>query len=153
MKEKICVIGLGYVGLPLAVAFAEKFQVVGFDISNDRIQELENGHDKTLEIEDELLQLVKSSIVYTGNIQDTNDCNIYIITVPTPIDSTNRPNLTHLIESSRFVGSVLSQDDIVIYESTVYPGVTEDVCVPELEKSSGMKFNKDFFLRLFSRKN
>jgi len=145
MKEKICVVGLGYVGLPLAVAFAEKFLVVGFDISNDRIQELKNGCDKTLEIEDDLLRSVESSIVYTDNIQDTNDCNIYIVTVPTPIDSTNRPDLTPLIDSSRSVGSVLNLGDIVIYESTVYPGVTEDVCVPELENSSGMKFNKDFF--------
>ena len=145
MKEKICVIGLGYVGLPLAVAFAEKFQVMGFDISNDRIQELENGHDKTLEIDDELLQSVKSNIIYTGNIQDAKDCNIYIVTVPTPIDSTNRPDLTPLIESSRIVGTVLNRGDIVIYESTVYPGVTEDICVPELEKLSNIEFNKDFF--------
>ena len=119
--------------------------VVGFDISNNRVQELKNGHDKTLEIEDDLLQSVKSNIIYTGNIQDAKDCNIYIVTVPTPIDSTNRPDLTPLVESSKDVGAVLSQGDIVVYESTVYPGVTEDICVPELEKSSGMKFNKDFF--------
>jgi UDP-N-acetyl-D-glucosamine/UDP-N-acetyl-D-galactosamine dehydrogenase len=144
-NKKICLIGLGYVGLPLAVAFAEKFKVVGFDISNNRVQELKNGHDKTLEIEDDLLQSVKSNIIYTGNIQDAKDCNIYIVTVPTPIDSTNRPDLTPLVESSKDVGAVLSQGDIVVYESTVYPGVTEDICVPELEKSSGMKFNKDFF--------
>jgi UDP-N-acetyl-D-glucosamine/UDP-N-acetyl-D-galactosamine dehydrogenase len=144
-KTKICLVGLGYVGLPLAVAFAEKYQVVGFDISNDRIQELKNGHDKTLEIEDDLLQSVKSNITYTTNIQNTKDCNIYIITVPTPIDSTNRPDLTYLIESSKTVATVLNQGDIVIYESTVYPGVTEDICVPELEKSSNMKFNTDFF--------
>ena len=144
-NRKICLVGLGYVGLPLAVAFAEKFQVMGFDISNDRIQELENGHDKTLEIEDDLLQSVKSNITYTANINDTKDCNIYIVTVPTPIDSTNRPDLTPLIESSKAIGAVLNQGDIVIYESTVYPGVTEDICVPELEKSSNMKFNKDFF--------
>jgi len=144
-KKKICLVGLGYVGLPLAVAFADKFQVIGFDISYDRIQELENGHDKTLEIEDGLLQSVKSNITYTTNIQDAKGCNIYIVTVPTPIDSTNRPDLTPLIESSKAVGSVLSKDDIVIYESTVYPGVTEDVCVSELERSSGLTFNKDFF--------
>jgi len=144
-NKKICLIGLGYVGLPLAVAFAEKFKVVGFDISQSRINELESGHDKTLEIEDSLLQSVKSNITYTDNIQDTKDCNIYIVTVPTPIDSTNRPDLTPLVESSKTVGTVLNQDDIVIYESTVYPGVTEDICVPELEKSSNMKFNKDFF--------
>jgi UDP-N-acetyl-D-glucosamine/UDP-N-acetyl-D-galactosamine dehydrogenase len=143
--EKICLIGLGYVGLPLAIAFAEKFQVVGFDISNDRIQELENGHDKTLEIDNELLASVKSSITYTSDTQDIKDCNIYIVTVPTPIDKANRPNLTPLIEASKTVGKVLSKDDIVIYESTVYPGVTEDICVPELEGSSGLKFNRDFF--------
>jgi UDP-N-acetyl-D-glucosamine/UDP-N-acetyl-D-galactosamine dehydrogenase len=142
---KICLVGLGYVGLPLAVAFAEKFQVVGFDTSQCRVNELENGHDRTLEIEDELLSSVKDNLVYTSNIQDTKNCSIYIITVPTPIDSTNRPDLTPLIESSRAVGLVLNKEDIVIYESTVYPGVTEDICVPELEKSSGMKFNKDFF--------
>jgi UDP-N-acetyl-D-glucosamine/UDP-N-acetyl-D-galactosamine dehydrogenase len=146
MNDKnICLVGLGYVGLPLAVAFAEKFQVVGFDISQNRVNELENGHDKTLEIEDDLLSSVKDSLSYTLNIQDTKDCNIYIVTVPTPIDSRNKPDLTPLIESSKIVGSVLSRGDIVIYESTVYPGVTEDICVPELEKSSSMKFNQDFY--------
>jgi UDP-N-acetyl-D-glucosamine/UDP-N-acetyl-D-galactosamine dehydrogenase len=145
LKDKICLIGLGYVGLPLAVAFAEKFQVIGFDISSLRIQELESGHDRTLEIEDDFLGSVKNNITYTSNIQDTKDCNIYIVTVPTPIDKVNRPDLTPLVESSKTIGAVLSKDDIVIYESTVYPGVTEDICVPELEKSSGMKFNQDFF--------
>jgi UDP-N-acetyl-D-glucosamine/UDP-N-acetyl-D-galactosamine dehydrogenase len=145
INTKICLIGLGYVGLPLAVAFAEKFKVVGFDISQSRISELENGEDKTLEINDDLLSSVKRNIVYTSNIQDIKDCNIYIVTVPTPIDKTNRPDLTPLIESSKTVGTVLSKNDIVIYESTVYPGVTEDICVPELEKSSGLRFNKDFY--------
>ena len=144
-NPKICLIGLGYVGLPLAVAFAEKFQVIGFDISSTRIQELEDGHDITLEIEDDLLASVKNNITYTANIQDTKSCNIYIVTVPTPIDKANLPDLTPLVESSKTIGTVLSKDDVVIYESTVYPGVTEDVCVPELEKSSGMKFNKDFY--------
>ena len=143
--KKICIVGLGYVGLPLAVAFANKFKVIGFDISDDRIQELENGYDKTLELEERLLQSVKSDITYTTNIQDAKDCNIYIVTVPTPIDSTNRPDLIPLIESSKEVGLVLNKDDIVVYESTVYPGVTEDICVPQLEKSSGLTFNKDFF--------
>ncbi len=143
--RKICLIGLGYVGLPLAVAFAEKFKVVGFDISFPRIKELEAGYDRTLEIEDDLLRSVKSNITYTSNVQDTEGCNIYIVTVPTPIDSTNRPNLTPLIEASNTVGTVLKKGDIVIYESTVYPGVTEDVCVPELEQSSGLVFNQDFF--------
>ena len=144
-NPKICLIGLGYVGLPLAVAFAEKFQVVGFDVNPLRIQELEDGHDRTLEIEDDLLDSVKSNISYASDIQDTKDCNIYIVTVPTPIDKSNRPDLTPLVESSKTIGTVLSKDDVVIYESTVYPGVTEDICVPELEKSSGMTFNKDFY--------
>ena len=145
MNNRICLIGLGYVGLPLAVAFAEKFKVIGFDINQYRISELVNGHDRTLEIDDNLLNSIKNNITYTTDIQDTKDCNIYIVTVPTPIDKTNRPDLTPLIESSKTVGSVLSRNNIVIYESTVYPGVTEGVCVPELEKSSGMEFNKDFF--------
>jgi len=144
-NPKICLIGLGYVGLPLAVAFAEKFQVIGFDISPTRIQELGDGHDITLEIDDDLLASVKHNLEYTDDIQNAKDCNIYIVTVPTPIDKANRPDLTPLIESSQMVGSVLGRDDIVIYESTVYPGVTEDVCVPELEKVSGMKFNRDFY--------
>ena len=144
-NKKICLVGLGYVGLPLAVAFAEKFQVVGFDISSTRIQELEDGHDMTLEIDDNLLASVKGNIQYTSNIQDAKDCDIYIVTVPTPIDKSNRPDLTPLVESSKTIGSVLSENNIVIYESTVYPGVTEDICVSELEKSSGMKFNQDFY--------
>ena len=145
MKNKIAIIGLGYVGLPLAVAFSKKFEVIGFDINQSRIQELKNGHDHTLEIADYLLSLVSNNLSYTFNIQDIKDCNIYIITVPTPVDAANRPNLAALIDSSKKVGTVLSRGDIVIYESTVYPGVTEDVCVPELENSSGLKFNKDFF--------
>ena len=144
-KKNICILGLGYVGLPLAVAFAEKYHVFGFDISSTRIEELNDGHDITLEIEDNLLASVRNNITYTTNIQDTKDCNIYIVTVPTPIDKANCPDLTPLIESSKIIGTVLSKKDIVIYESTVYPGVTEDICVPELEKSSGMVFNKDFY--------
>ena len=145
MNYRICIIGLGYVGLPLAVAFAEKFKVIGFDIAQSRITELVNSHDRTLEIDGNLLNSIKNNITYTTDIMDAKDCNIYIVTIPTPIDKTNRPDLTPLIESSKTVGDVLSRNDIVIYESTVYPGVTEDVCVPVLEKSSGMKFNKDFF--------
>ena len=145
MIKKIAIIGLGYVGLPLAVAFSKKFEVIGFDINQDRIQELKNGHDHTLEIEDHLLSSASKNLSYSFNIQDIKDCNIYIITVPTPVDKANRPNLAPLIHSSKTVGSVLKRGDIVIYESTVYPGVTEDVCAPELEKSSGFKFNKDFF--------
>ena len=145
MMDKVCVIGLGYVGLPLAVAFAEKMPVVGFDINQERIDELETGHDRTLEIEDELLSQVKSSLTYTADVQVAKDSNIYIVTVPTPIDGANRPDLTPLVKSSQTVGQILSKGDIVIYESTVYPGVTEEVCIPELEKTSGLKFNIDFF--------
>jgi UDP-N-acetyl-D-glucosamine/UDP-N-acetyl-D-galactosamine dehydrogenase len=145
IKKKIAIIGLGYVGLPLAVAFSKKFEVIGYDINQRRIQELKNGHDHTLEIEDHLLSSVSNNLSYSFNIQDIKDCNIYIITVPTPVDTANRPNLAALIHSSNAVGSVLKRGDIMIYESTVYPGVTEDVCVPELENSSGLKFNKDFF--------
>ncbi len=144
-NTKICLIGLGYVGLPLAVAFAEKFRVTGFDVNPSRIKELETHHDRVLEIEGEVLRSVKNNITYTSDIQDAKDCNIYIITVPTPIDSANRPDLTPLIGSSKTTGSVLGKGDIVIYESTVYPGVTEEICVPALEKSSGLKFNADFF--------
>jgi len=144
-NKKIALIGLGYVGLPLAVAFAEKFKVIGFDINQMRIDELAKGYDRTLEIEGELLNSVKGNITYTSNIQDAKDCNIYIVTVPTPIDKANRPDLMPLVESSKVIGTVLRKNDIVIYESTVYPGVTEDICVPELEKSSSLVFNKDFY--------
>jgi len=141
----ICIVGLGYVGLPLAVAFAEKFSVVGFDINPLRVRELEECHDRTLEIDGNLLKSVEDTLSYTSNIQDACNCNFYIITVPTPINSNNQPDLTPLVESSQMVGSMLTKGDIVIYESTVYPGVTEEICVPELEKSSSLKFNQDFF--------
>tara|TARA_B100000767_G_scaffold182040_1_gene169998 strand:- start:4307 stop:5575 length:1269 start_codon:yes stop_codon:yes gene_type:complete len=144
-NNKISIIGLGYVGLPLAVAFAKKFQVVGYDVDETRIQDLKDGIDKTFEVENTLLDSLKSNISYTSDIQDTKNCNIYIITVPTPVDEANRPDLTPLLKSSQTVGSVLKKEDIIIYESTVYPGVTRDVCVPQLEKSSGLTFNKDFF--------
>ena len=144
-SKKISVIGLGYVGLPLAVAFAEKFQVIGYDIDQSRVKDLKSENDKTHEISESSLKSIKDNISYTSSIKDIKDCNIFIITVPTPIDDANRPDLTPLIKSSIAVGSVLKKDDIVIYESTVYPGVTRDICVPELEKSSGLIFNKDFF--------
>jgi UDP-N-acetyl-D-glucosamine/UDP-N-acetyl-D-galactosamine dehydrogenase len=143
---KICIIGLGYVGLPLAHAFSQKFQVVGFDINKPRVDELNSGYDRTLELtNEEVNESISNGMVYTTNIEDIKDCNIYIVTVPTPIDSSNRPDLTPLIKSSQTIGKVLKKDDIVIYESTVYPGVTEEVCVPQLEATSGMTFNKDFF--------
>ncbi len=140
----ICVIGLGYVGLPLSVEFGKKFPVLGFDINQTRINELLKGHDRTLETSDEDL---KSAIYleYTTNIEDTRKCNYYIVTVPTPIDTHKRPDLTPLIKASETVGKVLKKGDIVIYESTVYPGATEEDCVPVLEKFSGLKFNTDFY--------
>lgn len=146
MIKKICIIGLGYVGLPLAHAFSKKYQVVGFDINKLRVDELNSGFDRTLELtEDEVKESITNGMIYSTNMDDIKDCNVYIVTVPTPIDSTNRPDLTPLIKSSQTIGKVLKRDDIVIYESTVYPGVTEEVCVPQLEKESGMIFNKDFF--------
>lgn len=154
MKEKIAVIGLGYVGLPLAVEFAKKYPVVGFDISTGRVAELNNGIDRTLEVESDHLKSViaNPTDLSTGNglycaaeKDAIADCNIFIVTVPTPTDKHNRPDLTPLYKASETVGSVLKKGDIVIYESTVYPGVTEDECVPVLEKTSGLKFNVDFF--------
>jgi len=146
MNNKICIVGLGYVGLPLAHAFSKNgYHVIGFDINQDRIDELNRGYDRTLELNESQLLEVKEDMHFSANIQDIKNSNIYIVTVPTPIDSSNRPDLTPLIKSSQTVGKVLSKDDIVIYESTVYPGVTEEVCVPELEKISGMKFNHDFY--------
>ena len=145
MLKKIAVVGLGYVGLPLSIEFAKKFKVVGYDINPSRIDELQKGHDNTLEVSDKNLLSVQNNLKYTNKIDEIQDCNIYIVTVPTPIDQANRPNLNPLIEASKDIGSVLSKNDVVIYESTVYPGVTEDVCVPELEKVSGLNFNQDFF--------
>lgn len=146
MKNKICIVGLGYVGLPLAHAFAKKGMIiVGFDKNQTRIDELISAYDRTLELSELQLVEIKNAISYTSRIEDIQDCNIYIVTVPTPIDSSNRPDLSPLIKSSQTIGEVLKKNDIVIYESTVYPGVTEEVCVPELEKVSGFKFNKDFF--------
>ena len=146
MQDKITIIGLGYVGLPLAHAFAKKgYKVFGFDINTQRIKELQEGFDRTLELDERQLQEIKENIIYTDKLEDIKESNIHIITVPTPIDKSNRPDLTPLIKSSQSIGKVLKKGDIVIYESTVYPGVTEEVCVPELEKVSGLKFNEDFF--------
>lgn len=146
MGNKICVIGLGYVGLPLAHAFSEKYEVVGFDISKWRIDELSSGYDRTLELsENQVKEAIKNGMKFTLDTKDIEDCNIYIVTVPTPIDKNKRPDLTPLIKASETIGKVLKKDDIVIYESTVYPGATEEDCVPVLEKFSGLTFNKDFF--------
>ena len=153
MNIKIAVIGLGYVGLPLARLFATKYPVVGFDINQTRINGLLSGIDITLEVSDEVLQKVlvsdfksnQNGLLCSSNLNDIADCNYYIVTVPTPVDKNNRPDLTPLYKSSETVGKVLKKGDIVIYESTVYPGVTEEECVPVLEKISGLKFNVDFF--------
>ncbi len=142
-RQKIAFIGLGYVGLPLLHAFSKKYETIGFDINKERIKELKDGIDRTLELSKK--QLEEISTTYTSSIDDLKEANIYIVTVPTPIDKKNKPDLTPLIKSSQTIGKVLKKGDIVIYESTVYPGVTEDVCVVELEKYSGLKFNKDFF--------
>lgn len=151
-KEKITIIGLGYVGLPLARLFATKFSVVGFDINKERVDELMKGVDSTLEVENDKLQSVlvtkstsDAGLYCTNNVEDIKDSNYYIVTVPTPVDKYNRPVLTPLIRASETVGGVLEENDIVIYESTVYPGATEEECIPVLEKVSGLKFNKDFF--------
>jgi UDP-N-acetyl-D-galactosamine dehydrogenase len=142
--KKIALIGLGYVGLPLAVEFGKKLDTIGFDINKHRIQELKQGNDSTLEVEPEgLRQATKLS--YTNNTDDIKNCNIYIVTVPTPIDEYKNPDLTPLRKSSETVGSLIDKGDIIIYESTVYPGATEEVCVPILEKQSGLKFNQDFY--------
>ena len=144
--KKIAVIGLGYVGLPLARLFSTKYTTIGFDINQGRVDELMSGHDSTLEVEDDLLQeAIKNGFVCTSNLDDIADCNVYVVTVPTPIDKHNSPDLTPLIRASETVGKVLKKDDIVIYESTVYPGATEEECIPVLEKVSGLTFNTDFF--------
>ena len=148
-NKKIAVIGLGYVGLPLAVEFAKKYKVIGFDINQSRVDALNAGHDATLEVSDDNLQSVLGlsdvGLQLSCTLSDLESCNVYIVTVPTPVDKNNRPILTPLIKASETIGNVLKKGDIVIYESTVYPGVTEDDCVPVLEKGSGLKFNKDFF--------
>ncbi len=144
--DKIAVIGLGYVGLPLAHAFSSKYKVIGFDIAQWRIDELKSGHDRTRELnETQVTEALENGMEFTLNLDDIRNCNIYIVTVPTPIDKNKRPDLTPLIKASETVGKVLKKDDIVIYESTVYPGATEEDCVPILEKFSGLKFNIDFF--------
>ena len=153
--KKIAVIGLGYVGLPLARLFATKFPVVGFDINQKRIDELRAGKDLTLEVEDEVLQAVLSNdnpfltdskgLYCSNQLNDIESANFYVVTVPTPVDKNNRPDMTPLYKASETVGKVLKKGDIVVYESTVYPGVTEEECIPVLEKISGLKFNQDFF--------
>ena len=151
-EDKIAIIGLGYVGLPLAVEFAKQYFVVGFDINKQRISELNNGVDKTLEVENDNLKSVLTTdlnaskgLYITDNLEALAVANYYIITVPTPTDALNKPVFTPLIKASETVGKVLAKNDIVVYESTVYPGATEDICIPVLEKTSGMVYNKDFY--------
>ena len=143
-KIKIAVIGLGYVGLPLAVEFGKKYETVGFDIAQWRIDELREGNDRTLEVEKENL-LSSSALSFTTKLEEISKCNIFVVTVPTPIDEHKRPDLTPLLKASESIGKILKKDDIVIYESTVYPGATEEDCVPILERYSNLVFNKDFF--------
>src|SRR3954464_2504063 len=151
-QYKIATIGLGYVGLPLATEFAKKHAVIGFDINENRVKDLRNGNDFTLEVcSDQLHKVLKTEnddadgLFVTNCIEELRTANFFIITVPTPVDKYNRPDLTPLIKASTTVGKILKKGDIVVYESTVYPGVTEDECVPILERESGLQFNKDFF--------
>ena len=141
---KLAVIGLGYVGLPLAVEFSKRFPVVGFDVNPARIEALRAGRDATLELSEEELRSA-TGLIYSLDIRDLADCNIYLVTVPTPVDEHKRPDLSHLIRASRLIGSVLKRGDIVIYELTVYPGATEEICIPALESVSKLAFNVDFF--------
>ncbi len=147
---RIGIIGLGYVGLPLAVEFGKKLPTLGFDINQARIDELEGGIDSTLECSAEELAATPA-LTFSTNLNDLNECNVFIVTVPTPVDNSNRPDLTPLIKASETVGNVISKGDVVIYESTVYPGATEEDCIPVVEKLSGLKFNKDFFCWLQPR--
>ena len=145
-KIKIAVIGLGYVGLPLARLFSTKYKTIGFDVNAARVKALMEGHDSTLEVEDNLLQsALTKGFVCSSNIEDIRDCNFYIVAVPTPVDKNNRPDLTPLIKASETVGRVISKGDIVVYESTVYPGATEEDCLPVVEQVSGLKLNEDFY--------
>lgn len=144
---RICVIGLGYVGLPLARLFSTKYKTIGFDMNQQRVDALMSGHDATLEVPDDLLQAAIRDNAFrcTTNLEDIKDCNFYVVAVPTPVDGNNRPDLRPLWGASETVGKVVSKGDIVVYESTVYPGVTEEECLPVIEKVSGLKFNQDFF--------
>ena len=144
---RICVIGLGYVGLPLARLFSTKFPTIGFDMNQSRVDALMSGHDATLEVDDALLQeaISKYGFVCTTDLELIRDCNFYVVAVPTPVDRNNHPDLTPLLGASHTVGQVISRGDVVVYESTVYPGVTEEECLPQVERVSGLKFNEDFF--------
>ncbi len=143
LNKKIAVIGLGYVGLPLAVEFGKKYEVIGFDINQPRVKELKSGTDSTLEVSN--AELADTNLTFSNNVEDLKSANVYIVTVPTPINEHKQPDLTPLIKASEMLGTVINQDDIIIYESTVYPGATEEECIPVVEKASGLKFNQNFF--------
>ncbi|HQN73760.1 MAG TPA: nucleotide sugar dehydrogenase, partial [bacterium] len=142
--NRICIVGLGYVGLPLAAEFGKKYETIGFDINKNRLEELKKGIDRTLEVEPEKLKQAQK-LVYTSDVNDIKSCNFFIVTVPTPVNEHKQPDLTPVVKGTETVAKVLKKGDIVIYESTVYPGCTEEVCVPILERISGLKFNIDFF--------
>ena len=143
-EKKLAIIGLGYVGLPLAVEFGKKYQTLGFDINQSRITELKNGTDSTLEVSDSELAET-TNLTFSNNVDDLKNADIYIVTVPTPIDQHKQPDLTPLIKASEMLGTVVSKGDIIIYESTVYPGATEERCIPVVERVSNLTFNQDFF--------
>ena len=147
-NKKIAVIGLGYVGLPLARLFSTKYETIGFDINKTRVNKLNSGIDETLEVDNDLLSRAISSrmLILSSNKEDIKDCNVYVVAVPTPVNDKMQPDLTPLIKVSEMLGTIIDKGDIVIYESTTYPGCTEEVCIPCIEKTSGMKFNKDFFV-------
>ena len=142
--SKIAIICLGYVGLPLSIDFGKAFETIGFDTKQSRVVDLKRGHDSSFEVTSEKFK-ESEKLTYTNDVNDIANCNVYIITVPTPIDEYKKPNLMPLITASETVGKFLQKDDLVIYESTVYPGATEEVCIPILEKFSGLEFNKDFY--------
>src|SRR3989344_3688065 len=144
--SKIAIVGLGYVGLPLAVAFAKKFPVIGYDISQSRIDELKEGHDRTREIKKEALEAVSTNLKFTTNEREIAEANIYILALPTPVNEFNVPDFDPLIAASETVGKYIEPGDVAIFESTVYPGATREICAPAIEKASGLVFNKDFFL-------
>ena len=144
---KICVVGLGYVGLPLACLFASRYPTVGFDINQARVDALRGGHDATLEVDDSnLMCAMQGNLTCSSDVESIRGCNVYVVTVPTPVDLNNHPDLRPLVSASTTVGKVLDKGDVVIYESTVYPGVTEEVCIPVVERSSGLCCNRDFFV-------
>ena len=147
MERKICVVGLGYVGLPLARLFSTKFTTIGFDLNEHRVQELMKGIDSTKEVANDILkEAIDNGFVCTSDINKIKDCNFYVVAVPTPVDKNYKPDLTPLIKVSQMLGKIITYGDIVVYESTTFPGCTEEICIPELEKFSKLKFNEDFFV-------